>query len=358
MKIGIMTFHWAANYGAVLQAYALQKYLESKGYEACIINYIPYTYAKSFFKCLSTPNPFKIYINILEYYRDKKIEDFRNKNFRRTQKYNSIEELQSDYPKCDVYICGSDQVWNPNFTLKGENKPTFSYFLNFGNEQVVRLSYAASFGCEEYPSELLDDVKSMLLKFKDLSVREKTGQKILQIMGIHDANILCDPSMLLNQNEYLKFTSNHILNDHKVFIYSLHKKQKKIIHISNQLSKQYKIQHVGFKKFPILSVESWLSSFNNSKFVVTNSFHGVIFAIIFQKNFIAVPVEGAWSGMNDRMYTLLENLDLCDRLIVNENISDVQKKLYKSIDWVLVENKISNLRNKTELFFNNNLKKI
>ena len=120
MNIGILTFHWSTNYGAVLQTYALQEYLKELGHEVKIINYVPVK--KSIKNCFQYRNPINILNLLKELKKEQAFIPFRKKWLQLTKQYNSLSELQNDSPNLDVYICGSDQVWNPYFLAKGEKK--------------------------------------------------------------------------------------------------------------------------------------------------------------------------------------------------------------------------------------------
>ena len=153
MKIGIVTFHWAVNYGAVLQAYALQDYLRGLGHDACLIDYKPYNRdhnLKNFVLNRKLPHPFQY---VREALKDRLFEDFRRDYLVRTKRYGSLEELRQDPPLCDIYISGSDQVLHPRTLMRGERRPAPVYMLDFGPENILRAGYAVSFGCTAYPPE-------------------------------------------------------------------------------------------------------------------------------------------------------------------------------------------------------------
>jgi len=358
MKIGILTFHWATNYGAVLQAYALQTYLVMYGHDCKIIDYVPYGCKKNLFRCFLTRFPLRIPHNILDYQKENRMIRFRQRHLRLTRNYGSWAELQKDPPDCDVYVCGSDQIWNPSFTRKGEGKATLSYFLDFGGEQKKRLAYAASFGCTSYPADLINIIKAPLQRFKALSVRENTGLAILDKMGIPGASLVPDPTMLLRLVDYkglLPHSEKTAVDS--VFVYALHSGQKTIQEIRCHLEERSKqaIQYTGFHSHSLLSIEEWLAAIARSKAVVTNSFHGVIFSILFEKPFVAVAVEGHGSGMNDRINTLLENLGLEGRIVTtceNERLVDL---LYKPIDWRTVGIRLTSIRDAGTRFFERHL---
>ena len=130
MNIGIITFHWATNYGAVLQAYALQEKLSQEGHKASFINYYPARYKKNYFNDVLTRHIKQIPKRLREIKKERKIALFREKYLNATKYYSTSAKLKKANFLYDAYICGSDQIWNESFTSKGERKKTFSYFLD------------------------------------------------------------------------------------------------------------------------------------------------------------------------------------------------------------------------------------
>ena len=218
--IGIMTFHWATNYGAVLQAYSLQQYLEKSGCVPEIIDYYPREYRQSLIRCFYTKHPRKVFANIKNLRKEWRIEKFRKMYLRRTRYYSTDSELTSI--KKDVIICGSDQVWNPSFTMRGEKRPTLAYFLAFAGRDTKKIAYAASFGTETLDHEMREYINTSLHAFDKISVREKTGLQIIDSFGI-DARVVCDP-VFLNRREVFDQIANKATEKQTggVFGYILH----------------------------------------------------------------------------------------------------------------------------------------
>lgn len=350
MKIGIITFHWGTNYGGVLQAYALQTFLKQKGNDVVIINYAPHTFRDSFYKCFYSKNPFTIIENLKSYWKEKNIAKFRKKHLKLTERYYLPEQLIENPPIMDIYIAGSDQIWNP-YGLKSNKK---IYFLPFGDEETIKLSYAASFGVTDYPENLLEEIKPLLNKFKAISVREKSGLDILKKAGILDSVLLPDPTLLLNKDDYLKLTNREKQKKPAdYFFYVLQHKQKTISDIYSYLkrNKNYKIVHARKIKNSVIGIEEWIENINNSNFVITNSFHGVAFSIIFEKQFVVVPIEGKLAGMNDRFFTVLKKFGLIDRIIWNYDEINLKNILQKKIDWRTTKKIINDMQHETNRFF-------
>lgn len=355
MKIGIITFHWGTNYGAVIQAYAQQEYLKKIGHDVSIINYRPERYKKTLLKCFLIRRFWLIPIKLIEFFKEKKIEEFREHNLNETVIYSSLQELQENPPKLEVYICGSDQIWNPSFTTLGEGKTTTAYYLDFGESKIKRLAYAVSFGCDELPQKAADVAKNYTQKFSAISVRENSGLKIVKKLGYPDPIILCDPTLLLTSSDYSKlFKSNVDLKEKTVYNYILREKDKRVDTLNDLLSNEYIIKS-NRKGFISSSMPEWLSNIRHSSLVVTNSFHGMVFAIIFKRPFIVVGAENKASEMNGRFTTLLNYLDLEKRFIYKVEPDIIRDLKNDDIDWLKIQNKIDGLRQKAFNFYNENL---
>ena len=338
MKIGTITFHWVTNYGAVLQAYALQKFLLNSGFETEIINYVPY--AVKYRRILSDVKRFDINNLIKEY----KINVFRKKNMKFSRKkYYKNDQLKETNQVYDFFICGSDQVWNEWFILHSESSINLSYFLNFANDNKKRISYATSFGTDKLSEKVIMMVEPELKKFHSINVRENTGKKIINDIGF-DADVVVDPTLLLERQYYEKLIDqNDNYRKFDLFSYILHHGQEKAKNINDYIYKNYFSSEklIKYDGEPI-SINEWVYNSKNSRLVVTNSFHGAIFAIIFHTPFIMIPVEG--SKMNDRIITLLSTLGLEKRLVENYDTSYIDTLLDEPIEWSKVDLKLCEIR--------------
>lgn len=363
MKIGIITFHWGTNYGGVLQAYALQIFLTKYGHDVKIIDYKPARFEKTIIKCFLAKNPWVIKNNLLEYFKEKSFIPYREKYLNTTERYFSLDELKMNPPDFDVYICGSDQIWNPGFILAGEMKKTTTYYLDFGNEKIKRIAYAVSFGCEEYSVEVKRIVAPLLKKFDAISVREKSGCKIIHDMGYENACLMPDPSLLVSAEDYNKIiycSKRRDISD-SCFFYVIHDNQRRIKKIEKYFREKLNEKVVSTTSFQysIMSIENWLLYIKETKIIITNSFHGIAFSLLFNKQFISVPVEGNGAGMNDRVITLLDYFNLKDRIIHDSNELKIRDLIKKQIDWAEVNKKIKILQKEARLYLmkaiNNNM---
>jgi hypothetical protein len=350
MKIGILTFHWATNYGAILQAFALQTYLKNLGYEVSIINYRPKQYKKTLFKSFFIRRFWLFISKLKEYSKEQKLEKFRVKFLNETLIYDSLNELKSNPPNFDVYICGSDQIWNPSFTTMGEGKPTPAYFLDFGNDQVKRIAYAVSFGCEVYPEKATNIARKYVPKFDAVSVREDSGIEIASKLGFNNPTKLPDPTLLLVPDNYSFTSSDKTPNQKKAFVYILRNKYKENKDILSDLKRSFNIITVD-KVFNPISVEEWVSGIKNASIVLTNSFHGMVFSLIFHVPFVVIPAKDKGAGMNDRFITLLSTLDLEHRIINNYDCDKLRILMEEKINWQKVDNQLKELQNETDNFF-------
>ena len=346
MKIGILTFHWATNYGAVLQAYCLQQFLIGQGYDVSIINYKPRQYDFSWYDYIRNPKRVKhIHRDISTYKKEKMLASFRSKYLSITRRYFSIDELYDDINKFDILISGSDQVLNPSFTIRGEDgRPSPAYWLSFGRRNTKRLGYAVSFGCEQYPDIAVPVAKEWVNWFDAIGVRETTGLKILEQLGYKGPKeVLPDPTLLLGKELFSKL-GIEIPSTRKDYI-CVYMLRKEIIVKGN-------VQYIDEKHHP-LAIEQWLQTIANANKVVTNSYHGMIMAILAHVPFAVLLETGSDSGMNDRFNTLLEKLGVKERLTTT--LEDAMLVLQHPVDFKKLDEAIIQYRIVGENYFRDNI---
>lgn len=330
LKVGILTFHWAGNYGAVLQAFALQYFLKGHDIEVEDINYLPKRciYMLRFFDVINH----RFFKNIS---KSKVCKEFNKKYITSSkQSYYSNADLIKCVSAYDVFITGSDQVWNESFLMTAEKQPTLSYYLNFVPEEKKRISYAASFGVNNLTSDIVRYGIPELRAFDFISVREENAVELLREQGIQ-AKAVCDPVILLDTERYEEILTEASDKSIKIFDFILRNNlESSIFTVRYLLSGVFK----GEKSLDnqILSVEEWLKGIKNCEIVVTDSFHCTIFAILFHKHFIAINDKN--SGMNSRIKTLCSVLGLEKRILdsfdperINQLIAD-QEYDWKSVD--------------------------
>lgn len=333
MKIGIMTFHWATNYGAVLQAYALQEYLESMGHSVEIINYKPKQYDFSWLKNLRHPRNLIHLDKIIKTRRKEKLLSvFRMKYLQMSDRYYSITELKEKANGYDVLISGSDQILNPSFTTTGENGPTSAYYLDFGGK-AKKIGYAVSFGCVKYPKSALPFAKKWINNFSAIGVREDTGVNLLASMNFFgQCDVVPDPTILLGKELFKKLNVAKKNCSDRYCLYILRKKyaiNMKDVEVIDDTTN-------------VLSMEKWIDIIINSRGLITNSYHGMIVALLNHVPFVVILETNHSAGMNDRFYTLLKRVRLENR-ICNEG-DDYSKVFCEDVDWISVDKLLEEFR--------------
>lgn len=340
--IGTITFHWATNYGAIMQAYALQKYLKKLDKETEIIDYLP-------FRMNTIQKMSKLFSRDVSFFsKERKLNKFRkNELILSKKRYKDNKSLIDCANNYDVIICGSDQIWNESFTNSAEGKPTLSYFLNFAND-AKKIAYAVSFGTDKLSDKTKSVIRPELENFFKISVRENTGKEILSDLDIN-SQVVLDPALLLSQEDYNELLENKTMpKPQKVFSYIIHNNQTKAVKISNYLKTKYKEEIKGSYYDVNCGLYEWLHDIKKAGIVITNSFHGMVFSIIFNTPFIVVPVEN--SGMNDRITTLLGSLGLENRMLTEVDYTLIDKLTSEKIDWTIVEENLKKLKKSSQDF--------
>lgn len=330
MKIGILTFHWATNYGAVLQCYALQTYLKSLGNEVSVIDYKPRHFDYTLWNYIW----YRKFLNHKKYVNSKKkenvLQEFREKHLtltKRIYKRSNISKVTSNF---DMVISGSDQVLNPSFLFNGEGrrKQSTAYFLDFSFEGK-KIGYAVSFGCTTYPTHAIVTVSNIINHFDKIGVRENTGLNILRSMNYtHEMKVVPDPTILCYDILFQDIKPIRPKVSNYYCAYILHKNIK---------IKGANVFYMDEEHNP-LTMEAWLGAITFSKGLITNSYHGMIMALLHQIPFVILTITTGAKGMNDRLTTLLNTLELEDR-ICDEN-DDYMSVLSQPIDWTKTDSKI------------------
>lgn len=329
MKIGILTFHWATNYGAVLQCYALQEYLKEQGHNVEIINYKPWHF-DFWAKYIRRPWLLKnLRKDLIARKKESKLALFRSQYLNMTKRYYSAAQMAKAQMNYDVVISGSDQVLNASFTLYGENKPTPAYYLE-AFEKAQRIGYAVSFGCNNYPQDALAYAKQWINNFDKIGVREQTGLDILDSMDFNGIKqIVPDPTILRGRSLFKDIKIERYKQRNYICAYILRK------HLELPCDN---VVYIDDFNNP-LPMEQWLGFIAGSKYLITNSYHGMIVAIL---NHVPFAILADASHMNDRFYSLLERIGLTDRILNHE--SDIFKLERSPIDWHSVDEELSKFK--------------
>jgi len=359
MRIAILTQPLRYNFGGILQNYALQTVLKRMGHEVVTID--PNQYIKTTWK---TPlHVLKRFIinhlimrrnidPIWEYRKNNKLRKLESNTGRfikkhiKVCKYNIINEI--DITSFDAFIVGSDQVWRPQYNI-GRLTNMFLDFTEGTN--IKRVAYAASFGTEEweFSEEETNKCKKLLERFDGISVREDSGVELCNKYFNREAIHVLDPTMLLTKEDYMKlFASNNSQREGKnLFYYILDEEKSKTDYIKEEAIK------MGLDTFTVNAcvdmnsikaisqriqppVEDWLKAFQDAEYVITDSFHGTVFSILFNKPFTVILNEKRGSA---RIDSLLKMFHLEQRLHRSNCLKD-----NPCIDWNIVNGILSTKR--------------
>ena len=384
-KIGIITIVKVGNYGAELQAFALQKKLELLGFEAEIIDYLYYKNWR--FKDTEMSKPFvpmsfkdrlmyrvKYRIGgvmadcILPVFRKavntraSRFAEFHRRNTKFSREFRSMPALYAGNFEYDAYVVGSDQVWNPSAMSSIE-----PYFLTFAPKGSKKISYASSFGVSFIEEDLHGRFRALLDNIEEISVREESGVQLVKQLTGRDATLVVDPTLLLTSAEWEvceKLYPN--MPKRYVLIYQL-SESRTIVGLAKLISKKinapvFRICKRAFHENIDSGIQNILDAgpseflylIHNAEFVITNSFHGTAFSVNYHKPFFTVLSNKKKN--NARMESLLRAIDLQNRLVYEESYkSEVIDLDIDSAFPTDSENKLNELRNSSQEFLLNNL---
>lgn len=323
MKICTITCQNANNHGARLQCYALVKYLQKQGHEVEVIDYRP-DYMRGAQSLLYWPgSSLKEWVKLIVRFPDR-LRELRRQSFfelfsqryiPRTRIYWNIDELRQNPPEADLYLAGSDQIWNTTF----RNGTDPGYFLDFGPAKVRRESFAASFATEKLVPSSVDFVKENLKRFDKITVREQSALKILNDIGFK-GELQEDPVFLLSKDQWDEVADGTGAGEKYILVYDFYLgediKQK-----AQKIAKEHGLKIYAIcskslryadKNFVYSGPETFVSLIKYASYVISNSFHGTVFAMIYGVPFCMVDRP---DGLNVRMHDLLE------RHSDNENFS-------------------------------------
>lgn len=359
MKVGIITQPLGANYGGILQNYALQLALRRLGHEPVTLGIGKHSTLSWFFstiknalrKVTGRPTDFRVFPLIPKYWPNG-MERFIRRYITISKPRRRYCAKDIDTLSLDALIVGSDQVWRPCYNVCIEDS-----FLSFAQKRnISKVAYAASFGTAEWefsPTQTLE-CRELLHAFRAVSVREQSGVRLCKKYFDTDAAWVLDPTMLLSAETYNKLCSG-ITRASKPFllVYMLDIEDDKLRvaeTIANKMGLPMQVLSAGPAVKRCDSPEKWLSAFRDAAFVVTDSFHGTVFSIIYRKDFIAI---GNLSRGNARFESLLNLTGLESRMI------DMQSPTYPAggIDWESVYGRICPMQKESLNFLKNNLTK-
>lgn len=344
-KIGILTIPRADNYGSVLQAYAMQAFVDTIEKDNEIIDYVspflvgryplwnikksknPYIIAKSLFQNIMTLTARKK--------KKSKFENFRNLiRFSEKTIYQSNEIDIYDY-----YISGSDQIWNTRITQFDK-----TFFLDFVALKKKKIAFAVSMGYEDRKANELDFYKQELKEFNAIGIREKNDLKFIEELADSDTkcNYIIDPTLLIDEEKWKELIGKRKIAEKYILIYTFGRDER-VVKAAKNISVEKKIpvyivsdewrnvNSDGFRNIKGVGPIEFINLIAFSEAVVTNSFHGTAFSIIFRKPFVSVPYEST----GNRMISLLKLLNLESALYDENNLE--YNVDYKNVDKILKE---------------------
>ncbi|MCI2047544.1 MAG: polysaccharide pyruvyl transferase family protein [Faecalibacterium sp.] len=350
MKAGILTIYKTGNYGATLQAYATKKAVEALGAEAEILPYCAKSIeTKIDREFIRRRGMFGTAVALAEklYYAPRM-----KKTMRWVESYApgpmlsraDLARLNGQY---DVFIAGSDQIWNPDI-----QHGDYAYFLDFVDEPTQKCSYASSFGTDTLAGDYRDTCAALLHGYRVLTVREESGADLVeQLTGIRPPVVL-DPTMLLARETWESLLPPAKGKTKYIFVYQMAHSG-----MLARLAKAVRARaggRIDFVPFPIggacaahchlgLSPLEWARRIHDAEFVLTDSFHGLVFSILFHRPFYYVVTSDTVKKRLARATTLLASLGLSSRMLTQESQLDTAA----SIDWADVDNRLATLRERS-----------
>lgn len=370
MRTGTITFHAPNNNGSFLQAYALQTVLNRQlGVENEIINYQSEQQIRQYsvFRYpKSTGDVGRNLISLMHYAklkrRHNRFEMMRKENLILSEQYSTANEVYDTINSYDVLICGSDQIWNTEARDYSD-----VYFMTRADKK--KISYAASFG-SHIENVNKEKVLLNLSDFKHISVRERAGRDLCnELLPNKQIEIVCDPTLLLSKNEYCKLEDKVNLKNPYIFLYTINFSNE-ILMAAQKLSKEMKIPvyaaytsyscvkciKYGIKVLYDVGPAQFLWLINNATYICSNSFHGVVFSIIYEKQFCRPSFvnEDGTLVVDDRIDNLLNLLGLNERSVNHNNMNF--KILHEKIDYIMVREKLDRIRENGILYLEKAIK--
>lgn len=368
MKVGMMTWFQYHNYGTALQVVALSKTLDAMGHMPFVIHYTPKTQvvkqhkngvlADSISKAVTRikSHPYHRY---QETQREEKFTHFYEEYLHFTASCNILPKLEGLNSEFDAFVCGSDQIWSPSCFDP-------HYFLDFVSDERKMIAYAPSVGLSSIEDKNIEaQIKKLASRFEHISTREASGSEIIEDLVGKEVKTVLDPTFLLMDNDWRQLSSE-MGKDRSPYllVYMLGTNEqywKEIYRIAERLHLQVKVIPVFFKDLhrtgciqEAVGPEDFLSLVDGADYICTDSFHGTVFSIIFNKRFTVFErfKKGDALNQNSRIYNILSLLHLEERLICDKRS---QEKIVEDIDYAKVNEILSSLRQQSLSYLQNAL---
>ena len=376
-NVGIITIHDSNNCGALLQAYALQRTIEKFGYSAEFIDHNRFSITKKELnqriitkeKKISLRILFKKIMGINALKIDAPLRKAACENFRNTylfiskRRYTEISEIQDEPPIYDAYVCGSDQIWNPE-----RFRTSAPFFLSFAPRDAVKISYAPSLGVSKIPDSLHEGYESLVGRLNYVSVREENGAALISSIIGRKVTCVLDPTLLLEKNEWLSvFPERRMIEKQYVFCYFLnYMSAYRIRNELNAYARKHGLKVLMFQPKCASIDASWIPAYGlgpveflnailHANLVITDSFHGTALSIKLERPFYVYSAESdlPFASRFDRIRNILEKCLLNDRILdLGQVIED------KHIDYNVCKSRLDLEIKRSLLFLENALSSV
>ena len=326
MKVSLITLHRITNFGSMLQTYATQTAIEKCGHTVEVVDYVPE--GMSFFRAVFPKGHQSIVKRLIKFLpllavntvQFGIVDHFMKRHIHVSKRrYRCYQDLLAHTPQADIYVSGSDQVWN----TQNNNPPDDlkAYYLQFAPEGTTRVAYAGSFGKTDFSDEEKQTIHGWLDTYDAVSVREDTALDTLKSVGIDGGVHVVDPSLLLTADEWRAFCDKPAPKDGYVFIYNLNR-NKVVEELALAIARKNGWRVVNFadslefvagaENRLVNTAKDLLRYVANANFVVTDSFHGTAFSLNFERQFLCVPAP----KYNSRLESILRQTNLLDTRLV------------------------------------------
>jgi hypothetical protein len=356
-RIGVLTFHNAVNYGAVLQAYALQQTLEALGAQCECINYVCNAVEQREHPKWCSQKGMKERLKFLLQYssakkREKKFAEFLKNYVKVSSTRYDSKNIASAKDCYDLFLVGSDQVWN--LMLTGYD---YTYYLDFLEDDSKKFAYAASFGYRRVPEETVEKSGELLKRFSALSAREKSGQTIVQSLTGRTVPMVADPVLLLDAKKWMNLIQGEPPVHSYILVYFTNKR-KETMEFARRLAQMTKKKIVYLNTLPLAepgmmnvrcaSPQEFLRWIRYASYVVTGSFHGTAFSILFNRDFY-FEMSASDNTYGSRIENLVRLLGLENRRISANNVNP------EHIEYEAVNRRLENLKQQSLCYLRENI---